>query len=95
MVISCDMHAKLSYAESARKDLEQLDYTIANRILDKLDWYVEQDNPLRFSERLKDSPYGEYHFRVGDYRILFDVNSRGVITILVILRIKHRREAYN
>ena len=88
------MHAQLSYTTSARNDLEQLDQTIEKRIVDKLDWYEAQENPLRFAERLTDSPYGEYRFRVGAYRILFDVNARGIITILVILRVKHRREAY-
>ena len=86
---------KLKYTSAAHKDLLNIDPKIIKRIFDKLDWYVVQDNPLRFAKRLTASPYGEYRFRVGDYRILFDVDSLGVITILVILRVKHRREAYD
>ena len=79
---------------SSLDDLQKLDQTVAQRIATKLRFFAQQENPLRFAERLTNSPYGEYRFRVGDYRILFDVNARGIITVLVILRIKHRREAY-
>lgn len=88
------MKYQILFVENAENDLAILDPKIAGRILEKLEWFIGTPNPLRFAERLTDSPYGEYRFRVGDYRILFDVNARGVITILVILRIKHRREAY-
>ena len=79
---------------SSLADLQKLDQMVADRIATKLRFFARQENPLRFAERLTNSPYGEYRFRVGDYRILFDVNARGKITILIILRIKHRREAY-
>ena len=79
---------------SSLDDLQKLDQTVSQRIATKLRFFAQQENPLRFAERLTKSPYGEYRFRVGVYRILFDVNTRGVITILVILRIKHRRGAY-
>ena len=88
------MNYQILFVENAENDLAVLDSKVARRILEKLEWFRETPNPLRFAERLTDSPYGEYRFRVGDYRILFDVNARGVITILVILRIKHRREVY-
>lgn len=88
------MKFKIEMMPSSLADLQKLDQTVARRIATKLRFFAQQENPLRFAERLTSSPYGEYRFRIGDYRILFDVNARGVITILVILRIKHRREAY-
>ncbi len=89
------MKFQIEMMPSSLADLQKLDQTIAGRIATKLRFFAQQENPLRFAERLTNSPYGEYRFRVGDYRILFDINARGVITILVILRIKHRREAYD
>lgn len=89
------MNFQIEMTPSSQIDLQNLDQTIACRIAIKLRFFAQQENPLRFAERLTKSPYGEYRFRVGAYRILFDVNARGVITILVILRIKHRSEAYN
>lgn len=42
----------------------------------------------------KDIQYGQYRFRIGDYRATFDLNEEGEITILYILSIKHRKNAY-
>ncbi len=81
-------------APRALADLATLDEIAARRIAGKLRFFAAQQNPLRFAKRLTGSAQGEYRFRVGDYRILFDVNRSRVITILFILRVKHRREAY-
>ncbi|HUD81721.1 MAG TPA: type II toxin-antitoxin system RelE/ParE family toxin [Patescibacteria group bacterium] len=36
------------------------------------------------------SKVGDYRFRVGDYRVVFDLNKNKII----ILMIEHRREVY-
>lgn len=82
------------YSEKARRDLKSLDRKTADRILFKLDFYAKQENPLQFSKCLKGDTLGEYRFRIGDYRAIFDVDSKGNLKILLILRIKHRREVY-
>ena len=46
--------------------------------------------PLKHAEKLTDSQLGSYRFRVGDYRIIFDL----VESEIVVLRIGHRREIY-
>ncbi len=89
------MKHQVLLVENAENDLAALDPKIAHRILEKLEWFKGTPNPLIFAKRLTNPSSGTYRFRVGDYRIFFDINSRGKITILVILRIKHRREAYN
>ena len=85
---------RLHLTQDAEDDLANLDQTIASRIADKLQWFISQENPLYFSRRLSGF-LGKYRFRVGDYRIIFKVDYRGTITILVILRIRHRREVYD
>lgn len=87
------MSCEIYLTDNAELDLALLDRQVATRIVDKLEWYRSTPNPLRFAEHLVNSPYGEYRFRIGDYRAMFDVK-REVITVLEILRIKHRREAY-
>lgn len=82
------------YTDPALEDLESLPNSISQRIAKKVKWFSEQANPLQFSKHLNDAKIGEYRFRVGDYRVIFDVDAKGTITILVILRIKHRREVY-
>lgn len=64
------------------------------RILKKIAFFASQKNPSRFAKKLKDFALGEYRFRIGDYRVLFDVDHKGNIFILMILRIKHRKDIY-
>lgn len=85
---------KLEYTKNAVKDLHRLEKQIAIRILKKMDFFSKQEDPLSFAKKLTDSSVGEYRFRVGDYRVLFDVNDDGSLKILMVLSVKHRREAY-
>lgn len=84
----------IDYADSARDDLYRLDHGVAQRIIKKIAFYSTQENPLLFAERLTGFIYGHYRFRIGDYRAIFDVDTKGRVFILMILRIKHRREVY-
>ena len=47
-----------------------------------------RDNPLLYSDKLSDPALGTYKFRIGDYRVIFDIEGNDV----VILRVGHRRE---
>lgn len=85
---------KTFYTKKAIKDLDKIDYGMARRIVEKVKFFSQQENPIAFAKRLTDSKYGEYRFRVGDYRIIFDIDNKGNIKILMILAIKHRKEAY-
>lgn len=78
------------FKRKAVKEVEKLPPRIRKRILEKLKFYSLQENPLRFAEKLKDQRFGEYRFRIGDYRALFDLKSRKII----ILKVGHRRDIY-
>ena len=82
------MNYKLVYTYRAGKDIQGLDRTIKNRIGKTLLRY--KDDPFRHAERLIDSRFGTYRFRIGDYRIIFDIEG----TNIVILRVGHRKEVY-
>ncbi len=83
----------LSYTANAVKNLHSLDKTVADRVMYKLDFFVSQNNPLIYAQKLT-GLNAKYRFRVGDYRVIFKTDNQGLIVILVILTIKHRREAY-
>ena len=71
------------------KFLDKLPQDVALRIIKKLKQLKE--NPFRYLEHYE----GEgYKFRIGDYRVIFDVDNKANITILIILRVKHRKEVY-
>ncbi|MBI2638308.1 type II toxin-antitoxin system RelE/ParE family toxin [Candidatus Peregrinibacteria bacterium] len=87
------MHSVI-YTASARHDLRNLEKVQARRIVKKISFWTVQANPLKFAKRLTNPAMGEYRFRVGDYRVLFDVDHSGNIFVLMILRIKHRKDVY-
>ena len=43
----------------------------------------------KYSETLRDSKLGNYRFRIGDYRVIFDIEGSDI----VILRVGHRRDS--
>ena len=72
----------------AIKDLDSLDPDTRRRIGKKLEEYA--DNPFIYARKLKQRDIGSYRFRVGDYRIIFDLDEN----TMVILRIGHRKNIY-
>ncbi len=86
---------KFCLSESAHRDLERIDSIARRRILNKLTFFSVQKNPLKYAKKLTNFYFGNYRFRVGDYRVIFDLSKDSTITILLILRVKHRREVYN
>jgi len=65
-----------------------LDQSVKHRIGKTLLRY--QENPLRYAERMTDERLGSYRFRIGDYRVIFDLEGDDI----VILRVGHRRDIY-
>lgn len=82
------MKHALVYSKNALRDLKRLDYSVQKRLKVKLE--LLSTNPLYYSEKLKDSSIGSYRFRVGTYRVIFDLEKENIN----ILRIGHRREIY-
>lgn len=82
------------YTLSTRKsagELKSLPRPAQKRIIDKMRFYAAQKNPLKFAKRLVDRKEGEYRFRAGDYRIIFDVSDDKIF----ILKIDKRDKIYN
>ena len=88
------MRYKIIWTEDAIADLTYLSPELSYRISLKVAWIGAQSNPFYFAKKLTNAKVGTYRFRVGEYRVLFDVGSSGLISILHILRVKHRRDAY-
>ncbi|MBI5222086.1 MAG: type II toxin-antitoxin system RelE/ParE family toxin [Candidatus Magasanikbacteria bacterium] len=74
----------------AAKNLKKLPMDGSSRIINKLDYWVGSGKPSEFAENLTNSELGGYRFRVGDYRIIFDVEGENI----VVLAVGHRREIY-
>lgn len=82
------MSYNLVYTRRAEKDIKKLDPSIKSHIGKAI--LKLQDNPSRLSEKLTDPKIGAYRFRIGDYRVIFDIEGNDI----VILRVGHRKEIY-
>ncbi len=81
------MNYDILFKPRAVKDLESFPQKIQRRILAKVE--EMRDDLSGDVKRLTDwTP--EYRLRVGDYRVLFEIDEDAI----VIYRIRHRREAY-
>ncbi|MBI4548151.1 MAG: type II toxin-antitoxin system RelE/ParE family toxin [Ignavibacteriae bacterium] len=81
---------KLLYKKPVAKEIQRLPKQIQKRLKLKLEWFISQTDPLQFAEPLTKPADAQYRFRVGNYRILFDVESQNI----VILHIQHRKDVY-
>jgi len=82
---------RIVFAESSKKDLDKLDSVSRKRIAKKIQYFLEQDDPLVYARHLVNSKIGNYRFRVGHYRIAFDVDD----DTLQVISIKHRKDIYS
>ena len=82
------MTYNLIYTNRVYKDIKKLPLEIKKRIGKSLLRYAQ--DPHRYSETLIDSDLGTYRFRIGDYRVIFDLEDSEII----VLRVGHRRDIY-
>jgi len=81
---------KINYTHSAISDLNLLSREIQKRIAKKMKFFGNSGEPLKFAEHLTDFRDAEFRFRVGEYRVLFDVVGNSIF----VLKIKHRKDIY-
>lgn len=88
------MKYKVAFTARALKDLKKLDRPAAALILGWIRKNLENcENPRLHGKGLTANRSGECRYRVGDYRILAEIDD-AQITIL-ILRAGHRRYIYD
>ena len=80
-------------SDIAERQLRKLDRPVQKRILDWLDDRIEGcKNPRHFGEPLKGDHAGLWRYRVGDSRILCEIQDQKVVVL--VLAIGHRRRIY-
>ena len=84
---------KIQWATRAIRDMRRLARLDRERILVKVEQYAE--DPTSLANRVIQLAGSMYRrLRVGDYRVLFTIERRPTV-VMVILRVRHRREAYD
>ncbi|MEK7528735.1 MAG: type II toxin-antitoxin system RelE/ParE family toxin [Patescibacteria group bacterium] len=84
---------QFEFTEKAEKELTALDRPVQKRIFRKLLFWTKNKNPFTFAKLLKGTA-DTWRFRIGDYRVLVRPNERGIMIILVIVKVGHRKNVY-
>ena len=82
------MKYSLVYTRRAVKDIKGLEDKIKKRIAKTLLRYSE--DPLNYAEKLTNPRLGNYRFRIGDYRVIFDLEEYDIS----LLRSGYKKEIY-
>lgn len=84
---------KIEYLTTAVKAMRRLDPLTRRRIRDYLeDRIANLDDPRMSGDPLAGSLTGLRRYRVGDYRIICDIQDARLVVLVV--RVGHRREVY-
>ena len=87
------MSYRVRIDKSAQKFLKKMDKFSAGVILDWIEKNLEgSEDPRRHGKGLTANRSGEWRYRVGNYRIIANINDENVI--ILILDINHRSEIY-
>lgn len=79
------------YAPEAEEALEKLDKVAGQRVRAKVEWLAENVEAIQH-DALKGRWAGLFRIRVGDYRIIYDVDHAE--KLISVEKIGHRRDVY-
>lgn len=82
------MGFKVFYTKSAFKDVQRLDSVAKKKMKAKIEAFSQK--PFFYAQKLISPALGEYRWRIGNHRVIFEMRGKEII----ILRIGHRREVY-
>ncbi len=82
---------EIVYAKGVSKDLKRIAPYNLPKIKEGIEDLTDFPNMAQL-KRLKNHPVADYRLRIGNYRVLFDVNWE--TKEILILKVGHRREVY-
>lgn len=85
------MAYKILIAKEAKNDILKLDAPIQKQLHKKLLYIASLQKVSTVAKKLTNFDTGEYRLRMGNYRVIFDLEPASVI---VILRVQHRKDVY-
>ncbi len=84
----------IEYSGLALKQLKKLNRSIQAEILDYMDNRIAPTaNPRDFGKSLRHDKFGLWRYRVGDYRIICDLDDKA--TVVTVLAVGHRSTIYD
>lgn len=75
---------KVKYEKSAIKDLSKMSKDISSRIVDWMDYHIDNsDDPFRLAKRLTGGLNEYYRYRVGKYRVVCRIEQDKLIVTAI------------
>jgi len=81
----------LDFTECGKDSIKSLDKNIQQRVFDKLKWFIQNISNIT-PLPLKSNLSGLYKLRVGDYRIIYEINLTD--KVVTVHKVGHRKEIY-
>lgn len=87
------MMYKVEFTARALKELKKLDRHTAALLLGWIRKNLENcENPRLYGKGLTANRSGEWHYRVGDYRLIAKIDDSRIL--ILVLSVGHRRDIY-
>ena len=87
------MKYTVDYDRKAKKQLDKMDSSVSEKIYGWINEHLEGcDNPRAFGKALKGNRKGYWRYRVGDYRIIADIQDDKIV--IIITEVGHRGDVY-
>ncbi|MGK7948767.1 MAG: type II toxin-antitoxin system RelE/ParE family toxin [Xenococcaceae cyanobacterium] len=84
---------KIEWDSKALKEAKKLDRDARKKIVDYLEKRVlASQNPYQFGKPLKGNKAGIWRYRVGNYRILCQIEDKALIVL--VIAVGHRKDIY-
>lgn len=84
------MAYRIVITKQAKKDIDALEHVVRKRLGKKLLHVSSLEDMSSVARQLQNSSVGTYRIRIGDYRVIFDIEGRDLVT----LRVQHRKDVY-
>lgn len=82
------MTYEVIYSKVAARDIQKLDKVTKKKLGQTIERYSR--DPVKFARKMISSKIGQYRWRAGNYRIIFDLSGKTI----QVLHVGHRREIY-
>ena len=83
---------RIDFTRNADKAMRKLDRGIAARIFEELDEIAKLEDPRSMGKGLTENKSGLWRYRVGDYRIVADIEDD--VLVILVVDVDHRSKVY-
>lgn len=83
---------RIEIDKSVQRSMKKLDKEIARRIVAKLREISQLEDPRSMGKGLVENKSGLWRYRVGDYRIVVDIEDD--VLLILVVDVAHRSEVY-